>query len=463
MARSERVELSVDADSGVFIASEDKRSSETIFVFQRVNRQTEQPMLGGAGNALTWESTFRLVQASTGRVLTLAGETSHLMQSTAASPGQIASGAPRTALSVSSLSDTAHVSVGGPLTSLGLTVTGTGTETAAADEDTLASTRDNTAAVSPPPITVQRGSFRQRSMGGLLQPGGLQPTDAGVPVKLVKPESCSPEASMFALEPQYEATSPTIGFDQHFFLRHVATGRYLHLKEGDSSTDGEHAVMVASATKYNEDVFACERVEHDTYADLQYTRKMKRRLHVYLEQLLATSRVPDNTVFKQVIRIVSDLIIFVSTNTPNLDAMTREGLPHCARQHLLREQFLIDIRCACHPISPVLSMQLRCSFLQARRVGNVRVVVLGLEVIICIPTEVVPSPTLRVCRVLNAMQMQYRVRGCTVQLRCLRRGESGQHGTLAPNPVPRMSPLHALHLARTARKRYESIICCPVC
>ena len=45
VARSERVELSVDADSGVFIASEDKRSSETIFVFQRVNRQTEQPML----------------------------------------------------------------------------------------------------------------------------------------------------------------------------------------------------------------------------------------------------------------------------------------------------------------------------------------------------------------------------------------------------------------------------------
>ena len=98
--------------------------------------------------------------------------------------------------------------------------------------------------------------------------------------------------------------------------------------------------------KHNEDVFACEPVVHDAFCDLNYTRLSRRRLLTYLQQFRVATK-PSEIAFKGAMRTMSDGILFVSTDTPNLDPMTRVGLPHRARQELMREQQMFDLSVQC--------------------------------------------------------------------------------------------------------------------
>ena len=69
------------------------------------------------------------------------------------------------------------------------------------------------------------------------------------------------DETLFELEPQYEKNElTTVEVHKYFFIRHVATGRYLHALQGlDTDADGEEdewaqgLTLVASLTKHNED------------------------------------------------------------------------------------------------------------------------------------------------------------------------------------------------------------------
>eukprot|EP00966_Prymnesium_polylepis_P226621 5242720-Prymnesium_polylepis.1 len=62
-------------------------SSDTIFLFERVDRTTGGPARVGGGNSLGWDGTFRLIQGSTGRVLAVVDEESqHPISEPPASP-----------------------------------------------------------------------------------------------------------------------------------------------------------------------------------------------------------------------------------------------------------------------------------------------------------------------------------------------------------------------------------------
>lgn len=351
------------ADSGVVIkvgsaSSDQGNASGTVFLFERVDKLTDTPVLNGGGNAFGWDSTFRLVQASTGRVLAIVEEeddepppslTGSLQASGAmpsladeqASTGPEASADSRSRLELSKPSSVEAPSPT-PMATPPSTPAGTPRERRLSLNDAVKSI----SVVNSLSSIISRSGRR-----GSVHPSKVQ--QVNLALKLSDPSSLTLTQTLFSLEPQYEAKDSIVGVEKYFFLRHVATGRFLHLIDSkDDDHDGLGTnTMVASLYKHNEDVFACEPVVHKAFCDLLYVCMVKRRLLTYLGRLRTAAKAGDVS-FKAISRLVSDLIIFVSTDTPNLDAMTREGLPHKPRQMLMREQGLLDIslRCVTAPL-----------------------------------------------------------------------------------------------------------------
>ena len=156
-------------------------------------------------------------------------------------------------------------------------------------------------------------------------------------------------------------------------MRHVASGWYLHLLtedegaaldlfgESDDAADisrsasrtslpaaagGETKAsvrrLVATPRRYDFDMFGCQLVSESYHRDLTFVNGRAEQLQQHVRAFGAATR-PADVDFGGVQAVLSDLIISITEETDNLDALTREGLARPVQQVLMRELWLLDL------------------------------------------------------------------------------------------------------------------------
>ena len=109
-----------------------------------------------------------------------------------------------------------------------------------------------------------------------------------------------------------------------------------------STISGELAPTSLMATRVmrDEDVFGLAAIACDEEDDIGFAKTTADALRAFFVPFGATHAEPLTKAqvdFKPLIRLLSDLIVFV-TSTEEADPMKREGLPIPTRQTMLREQ-----------------------------------------------------------------------------------------------------------------------------
>ena len=191
-SRSTKVIVAAEGRSG----SRSVSCSDTIFFFHRIDPNTQKPLDHGAGNALPWESTFQLVQASTGLLLAVES-TGGISGSAHTSTGSSVSQQSSSAALLKSPSDTK-----------------------------LSPSKTGLRALGSSTKFMSRVA-RAKAPGRVAELGAKDAAE--LPIMLCESDSTTIEQSLFELEPQYDASEPVVGIEKYFFFRHVASGRYVHL------------------------------------------------------------------------------------------------------------------------------------------------------------------------------------------------------------------------------------------
>jgi hypothetical protein len=168
--------------------------------------------------------------------------------------------------------------------------------------------------------------------------------------------------TLFELEPQYDVADDanTIHAGTYFFVRHVASGTYLHLAAEEdmhelkallapidaenpgpsanhptyqrlAATPSSARLLVATPKRYDFDVFGTTLVESQYLRDMIFVTSCAQRIRAYLDAF-ATAKTKADVSFNDVQRVLSELIVFVTAETDNLDPLTRRGLPRTAQQ-----------------------------------------------------------------------------------------------------------------------------------
>ena len=153
-----------------------------------------------------------------------------------------------------------------------------------------------------------------------------------------------------------------MGLDRYFFVKHMTTGHYLHLSDGAERAERKETLpaamgdghgdkgglgdglslqhqLVAATPRHHADVFGLQQVEPTYFQNLLYARSCNELLHSHSTAVREARDM--GQIDLRVCRVFEELIIFVS-ESENLDATTREGIPIPDRQVLLREQGLLD-------------------------------------------------------------------------------------------------------------------------
>ncbi|KAL1510122.1 hypothetical protein AB1Y20_006454 [Prymnesium parvum] len=159
--------------------------------------------------------------------------------------------------------------------------------------------------------------------------------------------------TLWELVPLYNSGEASIAINKFFFIRHVATGMWLHNEvdpqagrkktvDGLSEADDVLLPLLVSPNKRDEDIFGLHLTNDEHYKDLLFARAAVDDFLTFESQFVGEPRPRENINFAPIIKTTSELIKFVTiSDDPN--PLTREGLPHSRRQQLLREQLLLDL------------------------------------------------------------------------------------------------------------------------
>ena len=364
-----------------------KASSNAVWTFERVDRDTGLQMTEGGGEAILWDGVVRIRHTSTGHMLAI-----RPMQTAKAGSEPPKPSTPTIATCTSS--NAPHSTTAAAMDALSAAAAGAvERELAGSDAPSKAPAASAPAALplvppAQPPSpamlpVVPESPTAPSAVAPALGSAGVPPV---VPPLLLRPSSSlhsnslqeqsitfaelilisemdEPEgdATFFELEPQYDTPTAHVDCDQYFFVRHLATGMYLHLADAaeareiarpsaaamataDSGVEGAFrgdgsGVLIATTRRYDHDVFGCTLAQDDYIRDLVFTTSCATVLREHLDAFSQVGK----TELAQVQRVLSELIFFITTNTTNMDALSREGLPQPERQVLVREQHVLDL------------------------------------------------------------------------------------------------------------------------
>lgn len=332
-------EGTASAEPSAYVATStaDKTSSNGVWAFERAGKEPGpefgKPSVSGGGNVLPWDGAVRILHVPSGRALAVVGF-----------PGPDEERPLATSVQMQEISESE-------------------------------------------PLSPRPGA-----PGTPREPKAELPLVRGQPfahTTLIDDAYAKPSETLFELESQYDLTTTAIGLDRYFFVRHIATGWYIHLAAADEALEYLNAsaaaadaaeaepsppllaasprasveeaaasvprpvpppkdgrLLVATPMRYDFDVFGCQLVEADHLRDVIFATICATDVIIYLEAFAKAADKKD-VAFDDILRTLGYLILFVTADSDNFDMLTREGLPRFEQQVLLREQRVLDLCMTC--------------------------------------------------------------------------------------------------------------------